>query len=538
MSKRGRGKPTRPPATRGASVGSRSFTRGQRPTRKPQARRSTGRRLLLAPPWGGRDIARVIRAVPVAGRVCALVAILNAICWSVITPPFQVPDEPSHFAYVKQLADTHTLPSSHTSAFSREETVALNDLRPGETSLLLPTGTISSLAQQRTLVRDLAQFAHLPAEGSNGAGVATSEPPLYYLLETIPYVAGSHGNLLTRLELMRLLSALFAGITALFVFLFVRETLPGTRIAWVASGLSIAFSPLLGFMSGAVNPDSLLFAVSAAVLWALARAFRRGLTYRRAILIGALAATGLLTKLNFAGLFPGVIVGLGVLAWRLARSSRSYAYRAFGLGAGIAAASIVLFALTNLATGRPTLGSLSADVSLVTHHGAIFNAISYAWQLFLPRLPGMKPYFAGMFTTRQIWFNGFIGQYGWIETAFPEWVYSVALIFGVAILAACVRTLVALRAVVRKRLAELAVYLIMSVGLVMLVGGASYFSTESYFTQARYLLPLLGLFAVGLALAMRAAGRRWEAVLGASVVLAMFADDIFSQLLVIARYYG
>jgi hypothetical protein len=46
------------------------------------------------------------------------------------------------------------------------------------------------------------------------------------------------------------------------------------------------------------------------------------------------------------------------------------------------------------------------------------------------------------------------------------------------------------------------------------------------------------LFAAGLALAIRTAGRRWEPVLGATLVLFFLADDIFSQLLVIGRFYG
>jgi len=467
------------------------------------------------------------------------VAILNAVSWSLITPPFQVPDEPSHVAYVKQLAETHSLPTSHSSKFSSEEHLALTDLHQANLPFLPPTGRISSRAQQRELEHDLAQAAEQPREGSSAAGVATSEPPLYYLLEAIPYTVGSHGTLLTRLELMRLLSGLFAGITAMFAFLFVRETLPASRAAWVAGGLSVAFAPLLGFMSGAVNPDSLLFAMAAALFWSLARAFRRGFTYRRATVIGAITAAGLLTKVNFVGLFPGAIVGLGVLAWRMARrSSRSSAYRAFGLGAGIAASPVVLYAIINVSSNRPTFGLVTSASTLV--HGGLIHAISHAWQLFLPRLPGMKSYEAGIFTTRQIWFNGFVGQYGWVETAFPEWVYGVAAIFAGAVILACVRTLVQLRSTVRERLAELAVYATMGGGLLILIGGAAYFSPEGgeSYTQARYLLPLLALFAAGLGLAARAAGRRWEAVLGTVLVLAMIADDIFSQLLVIARYYG
>ena len=41
-----------------------------------------------------------------------------------------------------------------------------------------------------------------------------------------------------------------------------------------------------------------------------------------------------------------------------------------------------------------------------------------------------------------------------------------------------------------------------------------------------------------LGLAIQVAGRRREAVLGAILVLAMIADSVFSQLLVVARYYG
>ena len=540
MSKRRSGKAPREPRRGGASVGSRSFRRKPPPLHKRRPQRAAGRRFIFAPPWRGHNITHLVRTVPLAAWVCALVAILNAVSWSIITPPFQVPDEPSHFAYVKQLAENHTLPSSSAFDFSPEEFRALIDLHEGNDAILPATGALSSLAQQRKLERDLVVAAELPREGSRAAGGAATYPPLYYLVETIPYTIGSQGTLLTRLELMRLFSALFAGITAMLAFLFVRETLPARRAPWVAGGLSIAFAPLLGFMSGAVSPDSLLFAISAAAFWSLARAFRRGLTYRRAITIGAIGAAGLLTKPNFVGLFPGVMVGLGVLAWRMARSSRPYALRAFALGAGIAAIPIVLFAIIAVTTNRPSLFSgISPGASVQSHHGSIFAAISYVWQLFLPRLPGMNAYHSGVLTTRQIWFNGFVARYGWGETSFPEWTYSIAAIFGIAVLVACGRTLFVLRRTVRERLAELVVYGLMSLGLLILIGGASYLRPEiEGFTEARYLLPLLALLAAGFGLAIRAAGRRWEAVLGTIVVLAMLADNIFSQLLVIARYYG
>jgi hypothetical protein len=62
--------------------------------------------------------------------------------------------------------------------------------------------------------------------------------------------------------------------------------------------------------------------------------------------------------------------------------------------------------------------------------------------------------------------------------------------------------------------------------------------SEAEFVQARYLLPMLPLLAGVLALAARGAGRRWGPSVGAVILMLFFAHDIFSQLQVIARFYG
>src|SRR5262249_19965108 len=43
--------------------------------------------------------------VPVAARWCFGIALLNAVIWGLIVPPFQVPDETGHFAYTQYLAE-------------------------------------------------------------------------------------------------------------------------------------------------------------------------------------------------------------------------------------------------------------------------------------------------------------------------------------------------------------------------------------------------------------------------------------------------
>jgi hypothetical protein len=481
----------------------------------------------------------VLRRIPTAAWACMLVAFLSAACWSFITPPFQVPDEPAHFAYAQQLAETGQLPSSSAEQYSPEEMAVLQGLRQGDVKQSPQERSISSPAEQERLQSALA--ASLSRKSAGDAGVARSEPPLYYALETIPYALGAGGTLLDSLELMRLLSALMAGITALFVFLFVREALPGVRWAWTVGGLGVALVPLLGFMSGAVNPDSMLFAVSAALLYCLAHAFRCGLTSRSACTIGVVLAFGLLTKLNFIGLLPGAVLGLVLLARAAARTYGPNAYRWLAFALAIGAAPALLYVLVNAVSGHPTLGVVSSGAGLTRHHGSLLGEIAYIWQLYLPRFPGMPHDFPGYSTTRQIWFNGYVGLYGWFDTTFPAWVYDAALLPTGAIALLCARALVVGRAALWGRAGELLVYAAICTGLMVLVGADSYLEfpeTAAEYGQARYLLPLLPLLGAVLALAARGAGRRWGPATGAVILVLFFGHDLFSQLQVIARYYG
>ncbi|HXC23770.1 MAG TPA: hypothetical protein VNU28_04225, partial [Solirubrobacteraceae bacterium] len=52
---------------------------------------------------GSSAVRRAFARIPRAAWVCALIAFLNAACWSLVTPPFQVTDEPDHVAYVQEL---------------------------------------------------------------------------------------------------------------------------------------------------------------------------------------------------------------------------------------------------------------------------------------------------------------------------------------------------------------------------------------------------------------------------------------------------
>jgi 4-amino-4-deoxy-L-arabinose transferase-like glycosyltransferase len=300
---------------------------------------------------------------------------------------------------------------------------------------------------------------------------------------------------------------------------------------------------LLGYASSGVNPDALLFAVCAALLCCLARAFRRGLTRRLALGIGALVALGFLSKLNFVGAAPGALLGLVLLTRRAARSQGTQVYyRWLAPALAIALSPGILYGLVNLLSNHRAFGIASSGLGGATGgHGSLSDELSYIWQFYLPRLPGMRNDIGEVFVPIQIWFRNFVGMYGWSDTPFPGWVYNLALIPASALALLCGRALVLDRDRVAGRVTEIVTYAIMAVGLMLLTAASGYLQFPAIvaeFTDARYALPMLALWAAVLALAARGAGRRWGPAVGALIVALVLAHDIFSQLQVIARYYG
>jgi hypothetical protein len=484
-----------------------------------------------------RALPRALRRVPSAAWVCALVAIVNAVGWSVISPPFQLPDEPDHFAYVQHLAETGRLPSSAQKNYPPAEESALTYLLQREVRFSQENHTIATEAAQRRLEGALALALSRSEPGD--AGLATSQPPLYYTLEVIPYELASSGTVLDRLALMRLLSALMGGATALFAYLFLREALPGGGAwTWTVGGLGVALMPTLGMMSGAVNPDALLFAISTALFYCLARAFRRGLTWRLAMVTGAVMVAGCMTKLTFFGLLPGAACGLLALAIQAARASGRSVPRVLAIALVLVASPACLYVVWNLSSDRPLLGAFKGAITSARHSGSTLNSIAYIWQIYLPRLPGMRPVLHGV-SPVAIWFEQLVGKYGWLDTTFPQRVVRLALIPVGLIAALFARALLGLRGALRGRLLEVATYAVMSLGVLFMIGVAEYtHRTPGEYMQFRYLLPMIALMGAILALAARGAGRRWGPVAGALIVLLVLAHDLFSQLLVVSRYYG
>ena len=196
------------------------------------------------------------------------VACLNAVCWSIITPPFQVPDEPEHVAYVKQLAETGRLPS-RTGSFSIEETIALQDLRLQTVAEEPEYQTISAKAQQEKLQHDLTVDRALARRRQRirRRGCVAAAALLRARVDPLQPRRGRHAARPHRADEARV-GAVRGDHGAVHVPVRPRDAAARALGLDGRADWAVALVPLLGFMSGAVNPDSMLYAVTAAIFYA------------------------------------------------------------------------------------------------------------------------------------------------------------------------------------------------------------------------------------------------------------------------------
>jgi 4-amino-4-deoxy-L-arabinose transferase-like glycosyltransferase len=516
-----------------------------RPASAPSVPGATGRARTWAS-GAGRWTLGQARRIPRAGRICFVLAFVNAAIWGVVVPPFQVPDEIAHFGYAQYLAETgKPPPQGPLLQYSAEEQTALDRLYFFSVIGRPQLRGIFTGAEDRALRASLA--THPSPLGQGGTSSATNQPPLYYALEAIPYWLSPSHEILTRLALMRLLSALMAAGTVLAVFMFLRELLPNSRWAWTVGALAVAFQPTFDFIAAGVQSDNLLFLTASLTMLLLLRAYRRGLTMRRALWIGAVVAAGMLAKLTFIALLPGIGLALLLLAWRALPDGRPAALRALAAALLVAAAPVALYALLNVTAwhrGSPTAGGIGGATSSTVAGGGVVTlqeTLDYTWQLYLPRLWFMHHTYFATAPLTTIWLNGWIGHFGWLDYTFPAWVYTFARDLALVLIALALVGLVRVRAAIRPLLPIAACLAVMAVGLLGAIGysGIRYrMNTGNQFEQARYLLPVVAFYALFLVLAARGAGRRWAPALGAVLVVLAMAHGLFAETLTISRYYG
>lgn len=510
-----------------------------------------GALVLTVRAWGRDDAWRPGRRTWLA---VAAVAILHAWAWAAITPPFHVPDEVAHAQYASYIADHGKLPTGEgkRGAYSDAQNVALDAIDFGR---VVFRSDLRPPWSERVDDGIVATLDGVPDDVPDGTTTATGQPPVYYLSIAAGALGG--GNALDTLARMRILSALWLAVAALGAMALLREAAPGRPKWMVTGGLAVALFPLMGFLAGGVTPDIAMTALAFWLFVFAARAWRVGTSTRTVVSFGLVLVALVLTKLTALAIVPGaaaIVLAAAVRDWRA--SGRVVPWRDVAVTGGFVLAPVALFLLATAVSGRPLVPSAVGGLASTSvaqgqpppegMTGNLREILVVTWQLFLPRLPMMQDFFGG-FPFWDVWMQGLVGRFGWLDYGFSTDVRRAVVGVWAVVGGLGLWGLVALfrahgRRAAMLRWGPLVVGgLIAVAGLMFVIGRVDYnsrFGNGPPFQQARYLLPALPVAILALGLGLRGAGRRAAPYLAVVLVAGAGLWVLGAFSITLERFYG
>jgi hypothetical protein len=444
------------------------------------------------------------RSVPAPLKWLLAAVALTGIAWVLVVPPWQVPDEDAHFAYVQTIAELHRRPADDGRPALEAQKSSEQDLAERAAGFLRSYQRLDAHPEWAERPDEEWRAAPEPSrEDGGGANAAGNHLPAYYLYAAVPYLLASGGDVIDRLYATRLFSVPLLLLFAVSAWLLAGEVLGRDRHAQLLAAAIAGLVPMATFVGSAVTPDAMLLPLWGMWFWLAARTLRR-LQLRDALFLAGLTVLGVCIKTASVALIPGLVwVGLSFLWLRAGRPPPRLRTAVLG-----AAAVIALGAIAAVAVAAGTPRQLGA----------------YLWQFY-------SPVDSGGYTAlptwplRDVWLEGTAGAFGWLEVRFPWPVYALLALLLAALLAAVLP---------RLRVTPLAVAFVLPA--VALLAGLHLteldmlLSEGTAFTQGRYLLPLLPLVALAVAAVVR------RAAISGAVLGGLAAWQLASLAIVMARF--
>ena len=466
--------------------------------------------------------------------VVATLAFAIGAVWAGITPIVEKTDETAHFSYVQAFAEYGHPPTDFidTGLLSSEFTCWYNGLGVVHWRFFDEERPPWSAQVRDSLERSCGGLS----PRYNGAMYMAFQPPAYYALAAGAYKLAVGASLPTRLLFARLVSAALAALAVLLIYLLVGELIPGSPWPARAAALAVALQPVFMFNDSGVNPDALVVATASAIGLLAARAWRRGLTLRRALTLGALIGLGVISKTNFLALIPSILLLAGALWWGSDARGRALRAKQLAWGALVAGAIFGVYALVNdLAWHR---GLRYRDEGYGGSGGSLHRVAEFTWQFFLPRLSEMRNLVATpgipivelveSSTTRLGWWNDYGIASGWTP---------LIMAVGFVLAGAC-----AWYALPRARARPAPVLVTLGCGLLFLAslvyaGYELSLGSGADLIIPRHALPLISLWGLLVGCAAAAAPRKWRALVTGLLAVVFLAHTVLALTTTVSRFY-
>ncbi len=242
-------------------------------------------------------------------------AALLGLALVVIIPPWQSPDEPTHFEYAKVLALGDPPWSPRVRPDLQKEIISSLDR--------YDYWRLVGVERPVPLPRSFRETPFLSA----APGQIGKNPPLYYFLASLVLRIAPARSLEAELYRLRLLSLVFTILTVALVGGCAAEVFGRSSSLVPAAAGAAAFLPQFLVVGTSVSPDPAINLIGAAVIYLILRFQKTGFTLLRWLAILFFIGLGLLV--NYKGLIIlAALPGAAIIHYLFHRESRAFPGRA------------------------------------------------------------------------------------------------------------------------------------------------------------------------------------------------------------------
>jgi len=278
--------------------------------------------------------ARVSSRFPMWLRLFLLSAFLSTI-YSLAAPPWQSPDEPRHFEYVRLL-------------YLRRRLVGWGDADPDLEREIIASMDRYEYWRLGVVDPNVYDPAVFPERFSDiwapGLTHELHQPPLSYILYAVvlPLTDGMRPG--AQLRWMRLISVVLGALSVCMAYWTTREAFPEDRFLQVGVPTFIALLPMHAYLAGTLNNDHLAELAGSALMLLLVTGILRGFSPVKVVGAGLLLLVGVLSKRTAIPLIPTALCAMILAAWD--RYGARRVWRGIILAIGLVLLAILLTAVT------------------------------------------------------------------------------------------------------------------------------------------------------------------------------------------------
>ncbi len=240
--------------------------------------------------------------------IVVAIYIVLATIYSITVPVWEAPDELGHYAYIKHLRLTRTLPiqGQHVAGEAHQPPLyyAIAAL------VSLPADFVSPIGERRPNPQFM--WSSPPGQDININILST--------MQTIPFQGQAWAIHLARFASVAMGAATVTLIIRIGSFIF-----PDRREIGLLAGVLASLTPQFLFITGVLNNDNLLILCSTGALWHTLRAIKEPEKQRYWVFVGVWLSAAILTKLTAVAIVAVVGIVICAIAWQ--KRSLSFLWR-------------------------------------------------------------------------------------------------------------------------------------------------------------------------------------------------------------------